>query len=69
MALCGYLKGAFPKGGKRMESTHISALQNKHAGLEKQIQMEMSRPLPDETLVAQLKRKKLKIKEEITGLH
>ncbi|HQS98045.1 MAG: hypothetical protein B7Y31_11540 [Novosphingobium sp. 16-62-11] len=52
-----------------MESTHISALQNKHAGLERQIQMEMSRPLPDETLVAQLKRKKLKIKEEITGLH
>ncbi|MDP3552013.1 MAG: DUF465 domain-containing protein [Novosphingobium sp.] len=52
-----------------MESTHISALQNKHAGLEKQIHMEMSRPLPDETLVAQLKRKKLKIKEELTGLH
>lgn len=52
-----------------MESTHISALQIKHAGLEKQIQMEMSRPLPDDTLVAQLKRKKLKIKEELSRLH
>ncbi|MCX7285703.1 MAG: DUF465 domain-containing protein [Novosphingobium sp.] len=52
-----------------MESTHISALQNKHAGLERQIQTEMSRPLPDDTLVAQLKRKKLKIKEEINALH
>ncbi len=52
-----------------MESTHISALQNKHAGLEKQIQAEMSRPLPDDRLVAQLKRKKLKIKEAINGLH
>jgi hypothetical protein len=52
-----------------MESTHISALQTKHAGLEKQIQMEMSRPLPDDTLVAQLKRKKLKIKEELSRFH
>ncbi|NLR69629.1 DUF465 domain-containing protein [Novosphingobium sp. ERN07] len=52
-----------------MESTHISALQTKHAGLERQIQTEMSRPLPDDTLVAQLKRRKLKIKEELTGLH
>ena len=67
--LCGYLTGAIPLGGQRMESTHLSALQMKHAGLEKQIQSEMSRPLPDETLVAQLKRKKLKIKEELSRLH
>ncbi|WP_082356020.1 YdcH family protein [Novosphingobium sp. AAP83] len=52
-----------------MESTHISALQTKHAGLERQIHAEMNRPLPDETLVAQLKRKKLKIKEELSRLH
>ncbi|MFN4135912.1 MAG: YdcH family protein [Novosphingobium sp.] len=52
-----------------MESTHISALQMKHAGLEKQIESEMSRPLPDEALVAQLKRKKLRIKEELARLH
>ncbi|CAH0498635.1 YdcH family protein [Novosphingobium sp. CECT 9465] len=52
-----------------MESTHISALQMKHAGLERQIQSEMTRPLPDETLVATLKRKKLKIKEELSRLH
>jgi hypothetical protein len=29
----------------------------------------MSRPLPDDTLVAQLKRKKLKIKEELSRTH
>ena len=52
-----------------MESTHISALQMKHAGLERQIQSEMIRPLPDDTLVAQLKRKKMKIKEELSRYH
>ena len=52
-----------------MESTHISALQTKHADIERQIQAEITRPLPDETLVAQLKRKKLKIKEELSRLH
>lgn len=52
-----------------MESMHISALQTKHAGLERQIQMEMARPLPDDTLVASLKRKKLRIKEELSRSH
>ncbi|ABD24530.1 conserved hypothetical protein [Novosphingobium aromaticivorans DSM 12444] len=52
-----------------MESSHISALQTKHAGLERQIEMEMARPLPDDTLVATLKRKKLKIKEELSRFH
>ena len=52
-----------------MESTHISALQMKHAGLERQIQSEMTRPLPDDTLVAQLKRKKLRIKEALSQTH
>ncbi|MFM2372955.1 MAG: hypothetical protein RIS85_2677 [Pseudomonadota bacterium] len=52
-----------------MESMHISALQTKHAGLERQIQTEMSRPLPDDTLVASLKRKKLRIKEELSRSH
>lgn len=52
-----------------MESMHISALQTKHAGLERQIQMEMARPLPDDTLVASLKRKKLRIKEQLSLSH
>ncbi|MBB3859825.1 hypothetical protein GGQ88_001086 [Novosphingobium hassiacum] len=52
-----------------MESTHVSALQMKHAGLERQIQSELTRPLPDDTLVAQLKRKKLKIKEALSRSH
>jgi hypothetical protein len=51
-----------------METAHISALQLKHAGLERQIHDELSRPLPDPATVQILKRRKLKIKEEL-ALH
>jgi hypothetical protein len=48
-----------------MDSSHVSALQFKHAGIERQIHEELSRPLPDAVVVQALKRRKLKIKEEI----
>lgn len=48
-----------------MESSHVSALQLKHQGLEKQIREELSRPSPDETIIQTLKKQKLRIKEEI----
>jgi hypothetical protein len=48
-----------------MESSHITALQSKKAGLEEQIQVEMARPVPDNSLVTELKRRKLRLKEEI----
>ncbi|GGD71923.1 YdcH family protein [Croceicoccus mobilis] len=48
-----------------MESTHISALNTKHAGLERQIHEEMMRPAPDDAKIKTLKRRKLRIKEEI----
>jgi hypothetical protein len=49
-----------------METSHVSALQLKHAGLEKQIQDEMSRPSPDLATIQTLKKRKLRIKEELT---
>lgn len=49
-----------------MESSHASALQLKHAGLERQIHDELNRPLPDLAMIQQLKRRKLRIKEELT---
>jgi hypothetical protein len=49
-----------------MDQSHVSALQFKHAGLERQIQQEMSRPLPDPATVQALKKRKLRIKEELT---
>ncbi|MFM6949737.1 MAG: YdcH family protein [Novosphingobium sp.] len=48
-----------------MEQSHASALQLKHAGLERRIQDEMNRPLPDLAMIQQLKRRKLRIKEEL----
>lgn len=48
-----------------MEQSHVSALQLKHAGLERRIQDELNRPLPDLAMIQQLKRRKLRIKEEL----
>lgn len=48
-----------------MEQSHVSALQLKHAGLERQIQEEMGRPAPDYAHIQVLKKRKLRIKEEI----
>lgn len=48
-----------------MLQSHLSALETKHAGLEQKIQAELKRPMPDETLVQALKKRKLRIKEEL----
>ena len=49
-----------------MESSHVSALQLKHAGIERQLAEEMSRPVPDQSMIQALKKRKLRIKEELT---
>ena len=48
-----------------METSHVSALQLKHAGLERQLEQELSRPLPDLATIQTLKKRKLRIKEEL----
>jgi len=48
-----------------MEQSHVSALQLKHAGLERQISEERSRPMPDLAMIQTLKKRKLRIKEEL----
>ncbi len=48
-----------------MEQSHVSALQLKHTGLQRQIEDELSRPLPDHAIVQSLKKRKLRIKEEL----
>lgn len=49
-----------------METSHASALQLKHAGLERRIHEELSRPAPDMVTIQSLKRRKLRIKEELS---
>lgn len=46
----------------------IETLKHKHAAIEAALQMENARPHPDDDLVSQLKRQKLKLKDTIKDL-
>lgn len=48
-----------------METSHVSALQMKHAGLERELEQEMNRPMPDIVAIREIKKRKLRIKEQI----
>jgi len=48
-----------------MDTSHASALQLKHAGLERRIAEEMSRPMPNDVVIQSLKKRKLRIKEAL----
>ena len=54
-----------PKENLPMQSTHQTALQQKHATLDQRLSDETHRPLPDASIVADLKKQKLRLKEEI----
>ena len=51
-----------------MANAHISALQSKHAELDARIEREEHRPMPDMATLHRLKKEKLKLKEEISGI-
>ena len=51
-----------------MDTAHISALQAKHTGLDRRIAAEIARPMPDISLLATLKKQKLRLKEAIASL-
>tara|TARA_B100002003_G_scaffold122175_1_gene112749 strand:- start:86 stop:253 length:168 start_codon:yes stop_codon:yes gene_type:complete len=51
------------------EQDRVSMLKSKHFGLEQEIDIENKRPHPDDTLVANLKRQKLRIKDELASMH
>ena len=48
-----------------MVQTHLIALENKHADLDRRIANEAHRPMPDGFLLKTLKKQKLRIKEEM----
>ncbi|WP_295527057.1 DUF465 domain-containing protein [Novosphingobium sp. Chol11] len=52
-----------------MDVSHANSLQTKHAGLEQKIAEELSRPIPDAALLMDLKKRKLRIKEELARSH
>ena len=51
-----------------MENGHVHALTAKHAGLEERIEIENRLSTPDTMLIAELKKQKLKLKEELIQL-
>jgi hypothetical protein len=51
-----------------MHTSHVDALQTKHAGLDARLRQEMARPAPDTAMVADIKKQKLRLKEEISRL-
>ncbi len=51
-----------------MATSHITALETKHANLEAKLHDELNRPAPDEVAVHALKKQKLRIKEELAHL-
>jgi len=50
-----------------MHSAHLSALEAKHAQLDQRIARESQRPLPDAFALAELKKQKLRVKEEMAA--
>ena len=50
------------------QEKHLTALKEKHHALDVMIEEEMARPAPNEMLIQEYKKQKLKIKEEISAL-
>ena len=48
--------------------SHLAELEKKHRAIEKEIEDELLHPSSDDVRVASLKRKKLRIKDEMTRL-
>jgi hypothetical protein len=58
-----------PAGGPSMSvQDRIEALREKHASLERAIDEEIHRPLPNQDAITDLKRQKLRIKDELVQL-
>ncbi|MEM6475868.1 MAG: DUF465 domain-containing protein [Pseudomonadota bacterium] len=47
-------------------SSHLNALQSKHDGYEARLREEMARPAPDAATIQNIKKLKLRIKEELS---
>ena len=50
-----------------MNSSHVEALKAKHAGLDARLHDEQARPAPDIAMIQQVKKQKLRLKEEIAA--
>jgi len=51
-----------------MNNPHSNALVSRHAGIDARIADESRRPSPDQTIIATLKKQKLRLKEALSSL-
>ena len=51
-----------------MHSSYQAALATKHAVLEQRLTQESQRPAPDTMIIAELKKQKLRLKQELAQL-
>ena len=51
-----------------MDNAHVEALTTKHCALQARIDAEEHRPHPNDDLLHQLKKEKLRLKDAIVGL-
>ena len=52
-----------------MPNAHLASLAARHAQLEASLMQEGQRPLPDTVRLTELKREKLRLKEQMQRLH
>lgn len=50
------------------QASQVEELKTKHSELETKIENEINRPHPDDSIVTQLKREKLRIKDELAQM-
>ncbi|MEM7197011.1 MAG: DUF465 domain-containing protein [Pseudomonadota bacterium] len=51
-----------------VQDARLQALYERHNVLEQELEVEQQRPLPDDNVIIQLKRRKLDLKDEIQKL-
>lgn len=51
-----------------MDNSHVSALHAKHDALKAKIRHELSRPMPDAFRLAEMKKRKLRLKETLNNI-
>lgn len=50
------------------DKEQMTALKAKHSELENALRIEISRPQPDQAVVSQIKKQKLRIKDELAAI-
>ena len=67
MFYCGRCSDAFKEGMAPMDKANVEELTSQHASLAAQIDEEEHRPLPDMIKLHELKKEKLRLKDELAG--